>query len=279
MDIYYYKTAHEFLKDMWLEKKKANRLFTIRSWSKNLGFKSHGPLQQILAGKRPIPKSYIPKLVKSLQLDKKEAEFLERLIDYSRAKNQEERDYLQTKLQAIYPQRKEIRFTEVENFKFFENPLHGIIRTLTEREDFQNDSKWIQAQLHENYTLKEIDETMERLLDLGLLIQDGKRLLKTSQNIYSKPDISNQAVKLYHQKISSMAAKAVKEQDIKNREFNSMTMNINPQDINKAKERLRHFLKDFMREFETNPGKRANTYQLNLQLFEITKTQEEYKEN
>lgn len=69
--IFAYEEPTSFLKDAWESKKRKNPNFTIRAWAQSMGMKAHNPLYEVIRGKRKVPKSYIPVLVKSLSLSPK----------------------------------------------------------------------------------------------------------------------------------------------------------------------------------------------------------------
>lgn len=86
MDVYQYNRAESLLKDLHLKKKEGDPKFSLRGWSRELGMKTHTPLQLMLASKRPIPKKYIPGFRQTLNMSEDEITYLEALIDFQRAK-------------------------------------------------------------------------------------------------------------------------------------------------------------------------------------------------
>ena len=91
MDTFSYLSSSKLLKDSFLLKKERSPSFSIRAWAKTLGLNSHGPLQQVLAGKRALPKKYLPAIKKSLSLTKKELDYLSLLIDLEKSSSEEEK--------------------------------------------------------------------------------------------------------------------------------------------------------------------------------------------
>ena len=66
-----------------------------------------------------------------------------------------------------------------------------------------------------------------------------------------------------------LAAKAIDQQPIEEREYNAFCLNVKKSDIAKAKEMIRDFKNEFIQRFEAPSGKAESTYQLNMQFFNI----------
>jgi uncharacterized protein (TIGR02147 family) len=263
--------TNRLLTEKFNQKKVANPSFSIRAWASQMGLNSHGGLQQILAGKRTVPKKYIPAIIKSLELTPGEAMYFETLVDLEKSKTPEEKDIYNKRLTHLRPNKKPVQVLEIENFKYFQNPLHSIIRTMIERKDFVYDPEKIKRTLRLVTTRREIKEVVERLIALGLVSISGEKLKKNHKHIKNKIDIPSRAVEDYHQKMSQLAAEEIKKQPIEQREFNSFCLNIKKDQMKNAKMKIRNFVDEFISEFEA-PNKNSNqTYQLNVQLFSLTK--------
>ncbi len=272
VNTYMFLETNRLLSEKFNEKKSRNPSFSIRAWASQIGLSSHGGLQQILAGKRTVPKKYIPGIIRSLNFSTGEAMYFETLIDFEKAKTPEEQDIYYKRLNHLRPNKKEVQVVEIENFKYFQNPLHSIVRTMLERKDFESNPEWIRKQLRVKTTKREIKEVIQRLITLGFVMEEQGKLNKTHRHIKNKIDAPSKAVEEYHQKMSLMASEEIKKQDINQREYNSFCMNIQKGKIKDAKKKIRNFVDEFITEFEA-PNKKSNeTYQLNVQLFSLTKT-------
>jgi uncharacterized protein (TIGR02147 family) len=271
MEIYQYLNSGKLLRDQFFEKKQNSPSFSIRAWAKVLGLSSHGPLQQILAGKRVLPKKYLPAIKKSLNLNQKQLDYLGILIDFEKSKSEEEKSIYLEKLKKLRPKNDDVHILEVENYKYFENPLHSIIRTMMERNDFNGDPKWIKDNLVFKASLTEINEVINRLIELGSVEKKRGKLIKNKKAIQNKADIPSLGVRKFHEKMALLASEQVHTQDVSEREFNSMSFNIKKEKVSEAKLRLREFIKEFISEFQANPDESDLTYQINNQFFRLNK--------
>ncbi len=252
------------------EKKEKNPYFSLRSWAQTLGMKSHGPLHAMLKGQRNIPKKYIPLIIKSLKLQGKEAKFFELLVDLSRAKSMEEKDLYLERLKAISP--KELReVDDIEAYKYITEPLHIIIAEMSELKTFKGAVGWIKGRLRPHINLKDAEDILERLINLGILKKEGNKFVKQIQHIYTSKEVISKAVQLYHKKMGTLAIEQISEQHIDDREYNAISFNINKKDLPKIKEYIREFSDQMVQEFEAKSKEGEETYHLNVQFFSLTK--------
>jgi len=271
LDVYEYSDPNVFLRDVWLEKKKKNPAFSMRAWAKMLGFQSNAQLSLMLAGKRKILKGNLSKLVESLQLSPKEGLYLETLAAVKYAKSPVQQSYYTQQLRELNPNCS-VQMTEVETYKYLGNPLHCLILEMSDLKGFKPEAKWLQDRMQIKPTLAEIEEAIDRLFALGLLIDNGQKgFKKTNQHVTSRKDIVDKGVQEYHKRVSEMAIALISRQDPLEREFNSYSFNVKKEDIPAAKENLRKYVEKFMDEFESPPGDGEETYQLNVQFFGLTK--------
>ncbi|MDA8792588.1 TIGR02147 family protein [Bacteriovoracaceae bacterium] len=270
LSIYSYSCPGLFLKDRWAAKKKLNPSFTIRSWSKILGFKNNAPLSLMLNGKRSIPKKYLPRIVKSLKLSSKESNYLELMIDYSSQKDTDSKEYYLQKL-SKYNQHNNSLGKEIDEFKYLENPFCTAILEMSSLPDFKLSPIWIKNRLAFDLSVQEIKVCLSLLDKLGLLtLSSENQVIKKYPKITNKKDVHSMGVQNYHQKASQLAAEAVKKQSVDEREFNSYSLNLNIEKIIEAKSEIRKFINQFITTFESNENEGDETYQLNLQLFQLT---------
>jgi len=265
---WYYLDPAAFLKDALDEKRKNNPNFSLRAWAQRLGMKSHGPLHAMLSSQRNIPKKYIPLLIKSLGLEKKEAKFFELLVDLQRSKSIEEKELYLARLKQLSP--KELReVNDIDAYKYITEPLHIIIAEMTTLPKFKNSLGWIKSHLRPSINLLDLENIIERLLSLGILKKEKNKLVKQVQHIYTAKEIMSKAVQEYHKKMSALAIEQISKQDIESREYNAISFNIKKKDLSKIKEAIREFSDQIVQDFESESG--DETYHLNVQLFSLTK--------
>ena len=274
LSIYEYNNPAEFLRDAWLHKKSKNPAFSLRAWSKNLGFENNAPLSLMLSGKRPVPMKYVPLLIQSLGLTPNEGLYLEALLSLSKAKKVEQRNFYLERLRSLSPN-SEVKIYEVENYKAIGNPLHAAILEMTELRDFKADPKWIKERVAIETSITETKEVIERLIGLGLLREEvGGKLTKVHRVLTNRADIADAGSQEYHKKVSQLAQQAITRQPVEQREFNGYAMNIKKSDLPAIKKTIRDFTKTFINTFASDETPCEETCQLNVQFFGLTKWEE-----
>lgn len=270
VSIFNYEDPAQFLRDSWDKKKTVNKKFTVRSWANQLGISSHGSFYQMVQGKRPLPKKYIQVISSSLSLGAKESLYLETLIDFKGAKTIEHREYYSKRLQEIAPG-KRLSFYEIESFNYLKNPLNGAIIELTTLKDFVSDVSWIQKRLTISATIPEIQRSIKLMIELGLLQQDkDEKLKRTNAHIYTKQDLTNEALQEYHKNVLKLGTEQISKQDVTKREYNASAFGIRKKDLPKIKEEIRTFLNDLISKYEPTNQSADEIYQLGIQFFALT---------
>jgi uncharacterized protein (TIGR02147 family) len=273
LKITHYKNAHEYLRDSWLEKRKKNSRFSLRAWSKQIGMSSHAPLNLMINGKRGISKKHIPALIRSLDLSPRDGLYLESLIDFNQSRSVAEKELYHSRLRELMP-REDIQLFEMDSFRFIGNPLHCQILDMSDLKDFKSDPAWIKSRLFQKVSVQEIQEVIDRLLNLGLFRKNSAgNLQKTHRHLSNRPDVADLGSQEYHRSISKLASEMVGIQEVSVRQFDGYSMSIKRESIPRAKQLIYEFAKRFMQEIEVTQKDGEETYQLNLQFFPLTLTQ------
>jgi len=271
INIYDYLDPATYLRDKLAEIKLKNSSYSLRSWAKQLGMKSHGPLHAILNQQRKIPKKLVPTFIKSLKLNKQEERYFEALVDFQRSKSIDEKELYKERLEKLSPTPlREV--SDLEAYKYITDPLHIILAEMTQLKGFQNDPVWIKKHFRLNLNLRDIEIMINRLISLGVVLEKKNKLIKTVEHIYTKYEIESAVIQEYHKTCSKMAIEEISKQSISQREFNAIAFNIKLADIPKMKESIREFVNHLVEEYEAKPHEGDETYQLNLQLFSLSKS-------
>jgi len=144
---------------------------------------------------------------------------------------------------------------------------HFAILSLVELDDFNPAPNAVAARL--GITVIEARASLDRLKRAQLIREKNGKIEKTAKNITTTHDIESSALKLSHQQNLSLAAVAMDEVGLEFRDFTSMTMAIDATRLPIAKEMIRKFRRQLCLFLES--GKKTDVYNLNVQLFPLTK--------
>lgn len=267
--IYEYTDPNLFFKEKWDNLKLKRPELSVRSLASFLELKAHGPLHQMLQGKRKIAQGYIHKIADYLQLTEREKLYFDILVKFSRAKTVSESDFYLETLKELKPKNMP-NMDIIDNFDIQKEPLHFFILEMTEMGDVPNDHIFIRKKLLVNYTSLEVKAAIGILLANGYLLEDEKGMLrKTHKHLFSLQDKKNLALVKYHQKLSTLAYSAIETQEVLEREYNGVSFNISKEKLPQIKEEMREFMMQMIAKYESPKNEGDSTYQFNLQFFQI----------
>ncbi len=237
-----------------------NPKYSLRSYSKKIGIHV-GALSYIINGKRNVSKTLAEKITRKLLIDPQKRNEILSLFP-------EKRKYLTTaQKEAATP---EPLFLQIEasEFKLIAEWEHYAILNLVKTKDFQSDTEWIAKRL--GITQTRVRDVIERLLILGFIQKDIQgNLSRIAANIRSSDDTVDMSVRKSHDENLDLARESLHRDTIKERDFTSMTMAIDPAKMDAAKEMIRKF-QDQIYELLTK-GEQSEVYRISIQLFPLTK--------
>ncbi len=265
--VYNYSDPLHYLRDTFEAKRRQNPLFSVRSWAQQMGLKGHSSLVFFLKGQRAIRPHHIPQVLKGLKLSANEEKFWSALVHLQNARSEEEKNIHLGQLRLLHPA-PDFSILETEKFRLVADWLHMALLEMTRLADFQSDPLWIQMRLALPVELHQIQEAINRLLNLGLLKNDQGRLVKTNERLTTPKDRPSDCVREHHKQVLQNGFLAIDQQDVNERFFNSCAMTIDISKLPEAKELIRKFREDMSKLMEKNPG--DETYQLSTQFFKLT---------
>jgi transcriptional regulator with XRE-family HTH domain len=244
----------------FLTAKSQNGRYSKRAYAKKLGI-SHGPLIDIMKGKRNVSPKMAQKLCERLSLSPK----LIGLITSTPKEN----SMLREEIKNHEFELKEDQFfliSDITHFAFL-----NFIKIKNESHDFEN------LAIRLGLTTEKIRLISERLIRLNLISLKNNRYVRTKDAITSSDDVLSLAIKASHQSNLSLAKERLNEIPIELRDFTSIVMPINPKKIAAAKELIRKFQDDL--ESLLEDSKASEVYAFNTQLIPLSKIKNKGTQN
>ncbi len=243
------------LKQEFNRRQERNPEFSLRAFARWLKV-SPGQLSQILSGKRPLS----PKMALALsnRLGHSPREKLDFLSNASATLSAEQSRKRQSE-----------RFLDLEDdrFRAIADWHHLAILSLTRVKGAKSEPRWIARRL--GMSSSEANESLSRLVRLGLLSLKPK-FEQLSDPIRIAPRAGSQAVRPYHHQNLSLAIEKLEAVPKELRDFQSITLAINPKRI----ERLRGRIDEFLTEASDilDDGDLQEVYTLAFQLFPVSRS-------
>lgn len=238
-----------FLLNELTSRKNRNPSYSLRAFARDLGL-GVTSLSDFFKGKRDLSKSNWIKVTQKLHLSPQEAEKLLLREDASKGQKLPDREVLKEDV-----------------FRLIADWYYLAILNLARLKNSKGDPLWLASRL--GLEVEVVKEALERLLRLKLVkIQNGK-LIRTAKPLTTTKDVPSEAIQRHHRQNLILAERALNEVPVNLREFGSVTMTVDLQNLQKAKDLLLKTREKIINILSSNSA--SEVYTLSFQLFPISK--------
>ncbi|MGZ3693213.1 MAG: TIGR02147 family protein [Bdellovibrionota bacterium] len=260
----------DFLNFELRERRKQDPRFSLRAWSRQVGYKNPSYLAHVLGRKRRLKLELAEKLATDLKLDGRPRRYFELIVLGNAGKSEREKQTYRKLSLAIRP--KKIRpATQIslETFAVVSEWYHIAILEMTQLSGFDSSLDFIYRRLNGKVSKPLIRTAVDRLLRVGLLKKQGKILLRASDSaLMIESPAPSEAVRSYHREVGNLGQKAIDSQPVDERDFYGTTLAFKKANIEKARLILREAHRQVLDLAEHGTGE--DLYQLNTQFFRLT---------
>ncbi len=254
-----------FIQKKFQEKQLSNPRYSLRAFAKSLGLDA-GFLSHILKGNRKLSVSRAYEVAQALKLSSSEKDVFIQLVRLSQTKSEDSANLISQELSKVLSLQR-VKEMDLDVFATLSNWYHFAILEMSFQPKVQLNPKSIAKKL--GIPEMEAKLALERLVSLNLLKLAGGKYVKTEQHLNPKGQTPNQALRNRHRQILQKAQTALDQQTVEAREFQSVTMCIDPALIPEAKKRIQEFAWGLCEFLESK--NRKEVYELSLQLFSLEK--------
>jgi uncharacterized protein (TIGR02147 family) len=277
------RTSVEVLRSIYADRKAKNEHYSLNAFARDLGL-SRPLVSRILSGARSLTLKQGMHIAAVLGFTQSETNlFLLGIVEAaaSTAKiSKKIRETIQNNASAAVAGSTSFESPlyvnyDVERFKTIAQWYHVAIMNLTFTEGFNTDVSWIAGRL--GISVPETRSAVDRLLELGFLEEtlDGS-IRKSQANLYFKTEKSEVAIREHHSQMIEKAQAELKKtdaEDFARRLINSITFSCDPSHLALFQKKINEFQDEVLALAKT--GNHQDVYQLNCQLFPLTKKQRE----
>lgn len=243
---------------IWLQKqfelrRQRNARYSLRAFAATLQMDASS-LSQMLSGKRTPSKKVLLSICQRLTASPKELRMMSLLDDSTTVAD----DAFQL---------------SADTFAVISEWYHFALLELTFIAGFKSDPKWIASQLKISVT--EVKAAIDRLVRLNLLKNHKGVLSKTHEVLTNHTGLqTSTARKNLQRQIISKALSAVDETPQEEKDITSMTMAIDPKNLDRARELIKKFRRDLCLLLED--GEPSQVFNLGVQLYPVSKKTKEH---
>ena len=153
-----------------------------------------------------------------------------------------------------------------EKFSIIADWYHYAILELTQVEGFISQAEWIAAQL--GLQTVQIELAIDRLVEVGLLKWENDRLIKEKlQYEVTDKHVTTLALRIRQKQVLEKSILSLEQDPIETRKHSAMTLAIDPDRLDEAKNRIDHFIQELTAFLEG--GKQKKVYELLVNLFPL----------
>jgi uncharacterized protein (TIGR02147 family) len=275
-----YTDFRKFLNDYYSEVKSKNRNFSYQIFSAKAGIRSKGFLFNVMQGKRKLSQSKCYDLAAAMKLNKHETEYFENLVAFNQTSGQRERDRLFGKLSSIKKSGKTAwkpQIVRQDQYQFYSEHHHSVIRSLIEMYGFKNDYKWLADNVYPRIKPLQAKRSVLLLERLGFIRKQKDGSYKVlDKSIATSPEVMSLAAVNFHRQSGRLALKALDELPKEKRNITGLTLGISKETYQEICEDIRSFRSKLLQKAEQDEKADA-AYQLNFQFFPVSRTDFERK--
>lgn len=269
LSIFDYTDYRRFLLDHYEGEKQRWSDFSYNVWARKLELKNNTSIIKIIKGQRNAGQDIGDKLCDYFQFKKNEREYFHGLVRLQKVQDDPElKVYLLQDLQKLNFKNKRL-LIDNRKFESISSPWYFAFRQLANIQGIPEDLFGLKKIFRKKIDLHRIKEIMKNLIDLRLLVREGKSFKSSEFYINTEDDTGSEALKRFHEEALTLAKEAIREIDPKEREISGLTLTFSQKDLVAAKKMIRDFQDRFVGEFGGRPN--ANqVYQFQHQLFPLS---------
>lgn len=269
VNVFAYVDYREYLKAFYARQKERGVRFSHRAFSRRAGLRSSNYLHLVMNGKRELSSEMAPNFARACSLSRVEADYFCELVSFGRAATIDEKNRCYARLVRFRGFRAAHKL-DAAQAAYHSSWYVPVIRELVARRDFQEDPKWIAAQLLPPISRDQAKEALALLVELGLLVrgQNG-RLVQAAAVVTTGSGPLGHHVVNYHRTMLERAIRALDELSREERDISTLTLCVAASAVEDLKERVRAFRRELLAFAEDDPHP-ERVIQVNFQIFPLT---------
>ncbi len=260
----------QYLERIYQHVKSQCESYSYIQFAYDLGFSGTNVIHQVIRGYRKLTLKSAKKISTALELKGTQKKFFETLVEYRNEVASVKRD-------EIFSRLVELKMEVLESvndqrwLRFFSMWYYQIVLEILALDEFQNDLSWIAAQVNPPIKEKQVEESIELLINLGLIEFDAEtnRYKHLKPTISSGHEVSGIGFIRYHQKMIELAKESITRVKSDKRDISSVTFSCDQEALTDLKSMIHTFNETVQARLET-VDKKSNVFQLNIQLFPVS---------
>jgi uncharacterized protein (TIGR02147 family) len=281
IEITAYTDYRLLLKDYYTAIKIKNSWFSYQIFSQKAGIPSRGFLYNVVTGRRRLSPSHVAGVATAMKLNKSQFEYFENLVAFNNARSISDKQRFFERMSSVKVLAKDDsqpQLVRKEQYQYYSQWYHTVVRSLIGLYGFQGDYDKLAQLVYPPIKPTQAKKSVALLESLGFIVCDDERNYRlVDKTIASAPEVISLAIHNYHVQTSEVARRALNELPRERRNFTGVTLGISSSAYEKVCREIEAFrthLLDLAKNDE-NDNEEQGVYQLNLQLFSVSKSPNE----
>lgn len=274
ISIFDYVDYRFFLTDYFNLQKRSERGFSYRSFAEKAGV-SASILKDILSKRQNLTVNTMQKYASAMKLNSKEISYFEALVGFNNASINNDKNHFFVEMVRLRG-RSPVKFLDSQQYEYYSEWYHAVVRELVTHGGLGCDPESIAQCIVPAVSAGKIKKSIELLKNLGLIYQNENGVWQASDKVVSSEyEIQSVALKNYHLSMLERASEALENVQSHQREFQGLTISASNATLARMKERIRSFTDELLNMAASENEKAEEVYQINLQMFPLTKRTEQ----
>ena len=270
--IYDFDNYRDFLNFVFKQRKSRNPNYSMRKFSKDLGFSSPNHMTDVINGTKKLGRQGKEKILEILDFKEGERDYFNLLVELGHCKSDLEKVKKLEHLDHLLS-RKDILVIEDKASYFLTNRMCTIISILISiyKDDFSPDPVWMMRRVKVDTSLLEIQSALIFMLNNGFVSCENGRYQNRALNISSPDESVNRDVKKAHKALLEESVRAL-DLSVTTREFASITASIPRDEIPGLKDKIKK-IREELNMWIFNKCKKSQDevgVTINIQMYPIT---------
>ena len=271
VDLYVYQSHVEYLRQVYEGMKSTRKHYTLKDYSKDLGFGENNTMAQINTGHRKLSQKAAGRIAEILKFDNSEKRYFLTLIALEYAKTQAEKEQHMALILELQGRHRDDPKDQQE-LSFFNDWHHAVVFELLDMKS-PSSIEEICKKFAMKLSVNQVSKSIELLEGLGLVAElekDSGKYLKLKQDFSAGSNVPGMAIVRFHQEMMNLAKESLIETPPNQRDISSVTISIDEDMIERIKSDIRMF-RSYLLFIASQSQKGDKVMQINIQFFPLSK--------
>ncbi len=206
-----------------------------------------------------------------MELNELEFRYFELLVQFNQAKGMTEKNHYFGLLSKFRRSRAQV--VEETQYRYFSKWYFSAVRNFFGIDQKQKHPSIIASRIFPAISASQVQESIELLLNLGLIKKTASGYTVTDRHITTSKDVQAMAARQHLLELTAMGLQVFENVPTEDRQYNALMFSISQSGFQTIKDRIRSFQEE-LREIIDRDEKEDRIYTLTMQLFPNSKVSE-----